>query len=472
MVDSVDILVAVWDGMEPEGPGGTGNVVRQARRAGVPVIRITPTTGSEAWVEELVDADHGRSVGLSRLSDRLETLLQPPSEVAPAQLWFAESGGPRRMPQLFGRVVRGLTWLRRVRGPLPVQSGSSLAADPGSEEQERWRSAWPELPPPVVQALVDRFASQYGWADALGRWHAAAFRSSFSALFLLAVASVVSGGVLHLQPAAERLWLWIVIPILDPLLLGTMLFVVWRGRRERHHERWLGYRSLAERTRHLATLWPLARASSVVRVPPEPLPHDPRLGWVDWLLRATVREAGLVTGELDDHYAVSARQMVLRRESSEQRAFHSQRRSQLQHLSEPLELFAQRLVALAFLLAILRLSELAGTIMTLLGNSAADKSHESALVQQTWIILAAAATGLPALAAGIHGFLGIADFEGTAFRSASIEGRLVELEGRLHRLDPVDLEGVGDLTVEMTRTMENELGAWHSAAASRRLQAN
>lgn len=472
LVESADLLIAVWDGKDADGPGGTGNVVRLARNEDVPVIRIAPTRDTEVWLEELLDDDHGRATGLSRLPARMRTLLHPPSDTAPAERWFREPGGPRRVPWLFDSVIRGLARLQRTRRPVPVMVGASVTPDPGLAEHAKWKTAWPELPPAMVDPLIDRFAAQYGWADALGRWHAAAFRSSFSAVFLLAVASVVTGGLLHLQPANERGWLWVVIPILEPVLLGTMLFVVWRARAHRYHERWLDYRSLAERTRHLATLWPLARSSAVVRVPPQPLAFDPRLRWVGWLLRATVREAGLVVGRLDGAYPVSARQMVLRRESSEQRAFHSQRRIRLERLSAPLELLAQRLVAVALILAMLRLLELSDGIVYAVQGSPGDKSREIALVQRTWVLLAAVATGLPALAAGIHGFLGIADFEGTAFRSAAIEGRLAELEGRLHRLDPVDLTGVADLTMEMTKTMEGELGAWHSATASRRLQAN
>jgi hypothetical protein len=472
LVESADLVIAVWDGRAASGPGGTGNVVRMARNEDVPVIRITPTAPAEMWLESLPDVDHGRAKGLSELSARLRDLLQPPADPDPALRWFNERGGPRATPWLFDAVMRGLARWQRTRRDPWSRASNELARDPGEVERRKWQAAWPELPPTMVQPLLERFAAQFGWADALGRWYAAAFRSSFSAVFLLAVASVATSGLLHLQPASERGWLWVVVPVLEPILLGVMLFVVWRARTQRYHDRWLDYRSLAERTRHLATLWPLARSSTVVRVPPDPVAFDPRLSWVGWLLRANARESGLVFGGLDEAYPVAARQMVLRREASEQRAFHRERRVRLERLSAPLELFAQRLVAVALLLALFRLFELSEGILQVVQGSSVDKRRETALVQQTWVILAAAASGLPALAAGIHGFLGIADFEGTAFRSAAIEGRLAELEGRLHRLDPVDLSGVADLTVEMTRTMEGELGAWHSATASRRLQAN
>jgi hypothetical protein len=134
----------------------------------------------------------------------------------------------------------------------------------------------------------------------------------------------------------------------------------------------------------------------------------------------------------------------------------------------PVERLAERLVTLALVLALLQHTDLAGQAIELVSNL--PKSRVIAIEQQLWTVLAAVVTALPAMAAAVHGFLGTADLEGIALRSAAIEGRLAQLEGQLGRLDPVDLTGVGDIVLEMTRAMEGELGSWHAAAASRRLQ--
>ncbi|MFC3099020.1 hypothetical protein [Alteraurantiacibacter palmitatis] len=42
LVREADLLIAVWDGQAPRGPGGTGEVVADALARGVPVIRIDP----------------------------------------------------------------------------------------------------------------------------------------------------------------------------------------------------------------------------------------------------------------------------------------------------------------------------------------------------------------------------------------------------------------------------------------------
>jgi hypothetical protein len=41
-----DLLVAVWDGAPPQGPGGTGDLVRRARDVGRPVVRVWPQGAS------------------------------------------------------------------------------------------------------------------------------------------------------------------------------------------------------------------------------------------------------------------------------------------------------------------------------------------------------------------------------------------------------------------------------------------
>ncbi len=470
MVEMADLLVAVWDGADPSGPGGTANMVREARRRDVPVVRIAAEPEVAVWLEDLADADQGRRLGLGRLAGRLDLLLRPPVDPAPARRWFAErvpSSGPSR---LYDRAVAflggfGSGFGRRLVPPRP----DPIPANPGDSRRRSWCAAWPELPDATVDRVASHFAEQAGWADELARWYAARFRSTFTAIYLLAAASVLAGGLLHLELPPQWEVAGTLLECLEPALLAVMLLMVRRGRRASLHERWLDYRSLAERTRHLGTLWPLARTVPLVRIPQQPVPTDPRFGWVGWLLRAKAREAGLVPGELNGSYPEAARTLVRRIEAEDQRKFHRRRRERLGHLSEPLEHFAEALIVVALVLALLRVADLAGW----LGELSAGRAEPTTVPNwpQWGIALAAVGTALPALAAGIHGFLGTADFEGSALRSAEIEGRLAQLAGQLDRLDPVDLGGVGEIAAEMTRSMEGELGSWHAAAATRRLQA-
>ena len=56
IVDSCDVLLAVWDSGPARGLGGTGDIVRYARRVGRPVVHIDPVKLS---VTRLVDEPFG-----------------------------------------------------------------------------------------------------------------------------------------------------------------------------------------------------------------------------------------------------------------------------------------------------------------------------------------------------------------------------------------------------------------------------
>jgi len=47
LIEAADILVAIWDGEEGRGPGGTAHVVELARQSAVPVVHIDINRGSD-----------------------------------------------------------------------------------------------------------------------------------------------------------------------------------------------------------------------------------------------------------------------------------------------------------------------------------------------------------------------------------------------------------------------------------------
>ena len=47
LVDTADVLIAIWDGEQARGPGGTGHVVEMALQKSVPVIHIDIDEGSD-----------------------------------------------------------------------------------------------------------------------------------------------------------------------------------------------------------------------------------------------------------------------------------------------------------------------------------------------------------------------------------------------------------------------------------------
>ena len=160
--------------------------------------------------------------------------------------------------------------------------------------------------PTAAPAAAEAGTRIMAWADALAQWCAGRFRDTFTAIYLLAVSAVVVGVAAHLVTSAPPA-VGTALDIAEPLILAAMLWAAWSGRRRAWQQRWLDYRSLAERLRHLAILWPLARTTPLIRLPISRSPTDPRFGWVGWLLRAVARDAGVITGDLAAPHAAASR---------------------------------------------------------------------------------------------------------------------------------------------------------------------
>lgn len=64
LIKAADVLVAIWDGEEGRGPGGTAHVVELALQSSVPVIHIDITRGSnEVGMRALIGGDALAPVG-------------------------------------------------------------------------------------------------------------------------------------------------------------------------------------------------------------------------------------------------------------------------------------------------------------------------------------------------------------------------------------------------------------------------
>jgi len=95
MIEAADVIVAIWDGQEGRGPGGTAHVVELARQSAVPVIHI--------------DVDWS--------SDRISTrMLVGDKEIAPKR----------------GSHLTAASYYRLLRGALTAESTATATASSGT----------------------------------------------------------------------------------------------------------------------------------------------------------------------------------------------------------------------------------------------------------------------------------------------------------------------------------------------------
>jgi hypothetical protein len=281
-----------------------------------------------------------------------------------------------------------------------------------------------KLSQPMIEQLDAKLLRHFAWANGLAIIYAIRYRSTILWTYALAFAAVFSAVFGHLE-LWGRAGLW---HVLEVVALSIILVLFGRGTLGRVHEKWMDYRSLAERIRHLAFLLPLGQTSPALRVPARADDHDPRYNWLNWIFRAIVREAGLFDGSMtrapaptsepasasdptpSPPYLEQCRRLLLERILKPQQKYHAD-------VSEERHRLHRRLEPLTF---IFFLGALAAAFIALLaGLTDESLGHHP--------VLFALAVLLPTAGAAIHGFLSQAAFRAVAQRSAELARQLGQL---------------------------------------------
>src|SRR5262249_17721911 len=156
----------------------------------------------------------------------------------------------------------------------------------------RWEHQWSTDAPvdaDLRTRLIESLVEPYAWADNLATFYANRHRSAFTMVFSLAwiaAAVAVVGFVAHVT---ERDEVSTLAGIVERAVVGAITGLNLWGRRARYHEKWIDYRTLAERLRHLTVIWPTGASVPFARMAEHPPaaeteadvpvrgPEDPRL---------------------------------------------------------------------------------------------------------------------------------------------------------------------------------------------------
>jgi hypothetical protein len=202
IVDHSDVLIAVWDGRESNGRGGTAEVVRYAYKRKVPVL-VVPA--------ETLSTDEPPSNGGRRLVE--------PGRRGPKSLAF------RRIDS-YNRV--SLNGSRNL-GKIDSEQARLDKAIDGSSIRDRYTHVADWALPHLARA--DELAVFNHRLQTVLAW----------AIHLLAAFAVTVVAVQTLFLSDEPIWL-----VGEVVLVLLLLLAVVTGRYARLHDRWIGYRSLAE----------------------------------------------------------------------------------------------------------------------------------------------------------------------------------------------------------------------------------
>jgi hypothetical protein len=452
-----DVIIAIWNGKAAENVGGTGQIIEEALRLGIPTVCIHSGTPHQVTLRVRTENSENDGTSLSHLSKRLVEVLAPPRSDKPPSWWH-------RVIQLFApssHVARDLreTYFsetqRRFNYGFPFEMFAALA--------ERFWPNWPVLwLPTIPQKALDSpdrtsftrnfLKMHHDWADSLANFYVNLYRSSFVVNYVLA-ALAVSFALCNFILKEPKPWpTWVELGLILMIIIITIMGNHWNW-----HRKWVDYRLLAEYFRTSLFLAPLGWTLPSVRPRPLYERDDPGNTWVSWHFRAVMREAGLPFARADAQYLQKCLKDV-NADIQHQVDYHDRNRKELSRIYKHLHLGSLALFGLTLLACILHL--------TLENSWATERLTSLNLTAHAhWVsnFLTVLAAALPTFGAAIAGILSQGEFHRNADHSEAMQQRLNQIaSAAIHPETTSVLKAIGQLAEEAAEVMVFELLDWRS----------
>ncbi len=323
VLNQCDILIAVWDGNEASGAGGTAQIVEEAHTNMIPTIWIKASNPHE------ISLTYSRDDWEATVRNHLERILIPMH----LSVVSNESSGLYKessaMMETFFNEKQ-----RKFNGGFPYKMFRDFIGDgklklpqlglKDFEEasQAEWQmEVWDKsiaYPSAMVQQMEDGFMKYYAWADKLADYYADLYRTSFLTTYICSGFAVLFALFSYALQSSHAIW-----PILsEVLIIFLIVLVTYLANRYKWHKRWIDYRMFAELLRPMRFLAPLGQVTASFRVPAHASADDVSISWVNWYFRAVLREAGLINMKIDSNYLAAYRNILKEGEIKGQKDFH------------------------------------------------------------------------------------------------------------------------------------------------------
>ncbi len=430
LVEQSDILLAIWDGQPERGPGGTADVIRNARNAEVPIIAITSTA---PYAVRIIanGGDHGADT-IPALVDHL-LVHMPKASAIPLGLYLNEDLLKKsHAPDLLRNLENGLLLMSR-------RSRAKPAPKPGTS-----KGAQVALDPSTLSQVDQIIAPHYDAADILSIRYARLYRTSALLRYLSVLpATIAAFYAFDGTPLESRLGF-----LAQLVVLGGTLLIYYFDERGQWHRRFLDYRFLAEHLRQSRLMALFGSTAALPRLPPHLAATAS--DWVNWRLHAVVRSLGLITARVDAPYLDGAREEA-RRELGSQIAYYDQRAIRYAALSRILRRIGVYFFAGGLAFTVVR------ELMAVLGYSGG-----------AYRLSAELALFIPAFAPVFLGIRSQNEYERLSQRYGSMAGEFRRIEQTLNdsAVSPNETEGVARNIVSV---MQGEVSDWRVLIKARNI---
>lgn len=435
-----DFLIAILDPNHNGKPGGTMDNVREALKAGVPVIWINPTEPRQVrMLTHLRQLDQSKPLPEDwrvQLRNLLNSVLVLPQGLEHRQANPAQSIEDFFCSKLPAKTVRGFLWRTTVR----------IWGGPRGEG--------------IMEAGLEPYETYRKRASCLARHYADLYRGAFVLNYMLAfLATVLATLGLVMESAKAPLF---------ALEFSIICFVLANTRQAhtgRWHEKAIDFRFLVEMLRAMNYLARLGCATPCPRLPAQYALYNPGRTWMNWLFRCLVRQSPAVVNpgqktcatHFEKSYVKNCVDLLVNHWVFGQRQHHQGNSKQMGRIDQGIE-FVGKWAYVAVVLAV----ALHGTLFVS-GDHFSDMAH----AVSRW--LAFAAVVVPAWVVSLNGFVSQAECRRLHERSHDMTGELATAEDQFMAI--LDNARASEGAVSWTVAVEsygvaqliiNEVGDWRA----------
>ncbi len=446
-----DFVIAIWDGEEARGVGGTAMIKEEALAVGKLVVWINAAADKEPvflradGTEASFDAD--------AVYAAVDAVAAPPPE---AEIEHAFSGKKTHARAAYRDYAEEDShtfnygsffqfWERVFAGRWPF----AVRLFSPSPETEIAHARKTTLADKVEATLHDRevfdelIIPRFVWADHLAIHYGNLYRSSYFFNYLFAAIAVFLA-LFHLVAdgfgfGSKTIWI-----TTEVVLIIMILGVTTAGKRGRWHEKWIDYRQLAEEMRQYRLYFlTLGRKTGVDDFTQGE--GGEAAGWVDWYFAATRREAGMTSGSFDAANICVIAETVLREEIRPQIAYHDRKAATLHVMEHRLHILGEMAFATTLLICL-------GYLFLVFygdkdGGAAQAFTYKAEKIAKNWVTMM---TGfLPALGAAFFGIRVQGEFGSTAERSHATATQLKNIAEKFEALAEADAPRLRNLRVRV-----------------------
>lgn len=264
-----DILIAIWDGVENGGIGGTSDIVSRAVSMNLPVVLINSNMCNDI---KIYNENNSGQDWKSYVEKYLNNILIPEGSENIFPSVFNEKAKDNWFNQFEKHLLEIITKLNKKSVSPKLKDLSSAA---------------------INDEITDQIFSPYYYhLDSLAITYAGYYRSAGAFRQLFPLFAVISLAIGFYWGLSNNTGLINVIGFsMQVLFLGLIIYLSHMNRIKRWHAKFTDYRLLAEYLRYMTFLYPfggtLEYAKELVFVPGK------KSNWINWYYRAIVRQAGI-----------------------------------------------------------------------------------------------------------------------------------------------------------------------------------